>query len=262
MKESNERLTIGRVDEASLDLFAGAPIEDRGLVAEELIPFVEWSCLRASWHTLHRIVAVGPLLGLATSLQSGQTFWAPNSSHGLGFIRVRRQHADVDNPAWLAFCRRFESAAISSGLQVRTAKQLTGAMGELEDNIHWHSERPQSGFVAFMARKGLFEFVVLDRGIGVLASLKRAPEFAEISDDGVALELAVAEGNSRFGRESRRGYGFSDLFLGVAQQRALLRFRSGDHVLELDGSEALNPTARRRQLARTQGFMIAVRCLI
>jgi hypothetical protein len=84
-----------------------------------------------------------------------------------------------------------------------------------------------TGFVAFRAIPEAFEFVVADRDIGILNSLKTAAEYAHLTDHGHALRLALSEGCSRHGTAAGRGMGFRPLFIGLANLHAGLRFRSG-----------------------------------
>jgi len=255
-------LTLDRLDSISLDLLGGREPDTRDLVAAELIPFMEWAWLRAAGHRLNAPEVASPLIQLRTALRTDIEVWPSDQSKAAaGFIRVRRKHLDVDYTNWIWFCRRFEAAMLTAGFGASLAKQITGAMGELEDNIHWHSEQARSGLLAFLATDAFFEFVVLDRGIGVLASLRHAEEFHNLRDDGAALEVAVGEGQSRFGEGSGRGYGFQDLFLGLANNQSHIRFRSGDHLLQLDGASSGKMKAKRSQRARANGFMIGVRCL-
>jgi hypothetical protein len=255
------RLSLERLDTVSLGLLGGHLPEQPDLIAAELLPFMEWSWLRAAGHALEGLDVARALVPLRTALRTQAELWVNEPSSSAGFIRVRRHHLDLDYANWIGFCRRFESGMRMANFSATLAKQITGALGELEDNIHWHSQAPRSGLLAFLATDHLFEFVVLDQGIGVLASLQQAEDFLYLRDDGAALEAAVAEGNSRFGRSSGRGYGFRDLFLGLANNRAHIRFRSGDHLLELDGTTGGDMSAKRAQRARGKGFMIGVRCI-
>jgi hypothetical protein len=77
---------------------------------------------------------------------------------------------------------------------------------------------------------------------------------------GQALGLAVQAGKSRYGSSSGHGMGFNRLLLGLADQHALLRFRSGDSLLELDGTGQGAMSSRVAQRAFGAGFLIAVRC--
>ena len=253
-------LNFERLDQLSVERFAG--LDERqpaNLLAVELGPYFEWLWLRRAGHRLGRVMVSSTLERLRHPLVRGLSVWTGSSPPISGFIRVRRHQAAFDDVAWISFRRAFERAALSSGLSTQHAKQLTGALGELEDNIHEHSEAASTGIVAYYSRPGTFEFVVLDRGIGVLSSLRRCQEYAAVVDHGHALEIALANGNSRYGKQSGRGYGFQDLYLGIANSRARLRFRSGDHLYELDGTVLGLPRARLAQRASGNGFLIAVR---
>jgi len=260
--DSHVKLTLDRLDSISLDLLGGRQPDTQDLIATELIPFMEWTWLRAAGHRLAAPDVASSLFRLRAALRTNAEVWGSEMPGTAGFIRVRRKHVDLDYTNWIWFRRRFEAAMETGGFSVALAKQITGAMGELEDNIHWHSELARSGLLAFLANDKCFEFVVLDRGIGVLASLRHAEEFHSLGDDGAALEIAVSEGQSRFGEGSRRGYGFHDLFLGLANNKSHIRFRSGDHLLQLDGASGGKMTAKRAQRARGRGFLIGVRCTL
>jgi hypothetical protein len=120
-------------------------------------------------------------------------------------------------------------------LSKRLAEQVAGAVGELEDNVHEHSDAIGSGLVAFQSTSGCLEIVVLDRGVGVLASLRRSADYQHLESYEAALSAAVKAGATRYGRDTGRGTGFNRLFSGLADANSLLRFRSGDAVLELNG---------------------------
>jgi hypothetical protein len=130
----------------------------------------------------------------------------------------------------------------------------------LESNIHEHSGHAASGILAFQSRSSLFEFVVADSGVGVLATLRENEEFIELTDHGLAMHAALQENVSRYGRASGHGNGFRDLFLGLAHLNADLRFRSGDHALLVSGPQPELKTARLAQKTAFQGFLAAVRC--
>ena len=116
------------------------------------------------------------------------------------------------------------------------AGQLVAAMRELHDNIGEHAQAPQTGIVAFRAETGVFEFVVSDRGVGVLNSLRMCMEHAGLRDEGMAIQAALRDGVSRHGSHGRRGYGFRPIFIGLVNLYGELRFRSGDHAVTMDGT--------------------------
>ncbi|QEX15870.1 hypothetical protein FRZ44_11580 [Hypericibacter terrae] len=158
------------------------------------------------------------------------------------------------------FLMAARAAAEAAGLAKPIAQSLAAALRELESNIHEHSARAASGILAFQARPPLFEFVVADSGVGVLATLRDDKEFANLTDHGLAMRAALQDNVSRYGRGSGRGNGFRDLFLGLAHLNADLRFRSGDHALLISGPQAELKTARLSQKAQFQGFLAAARC--
>lgn len=260
MSEASPHLDFDRLDEISVARFAGLESVTGSFVTEELGPFLEWQWLEAAGYTLGDLTHSQRTLRLSNAIKSGTHFWIDSEPPGCGFIRVRRAHTATDDVPWTRFCRSLEDSGVKAGLSRTRAKQLTGATGELEDNVHAHSEAAHTGMVAFCAHRSKFEIVVLDRGIGVLASLKQADEYSSLADYGEAIELAVAPGNSRFGSHSGRGMGFHDLFLGIANAQSRVRFRSGDHLLDLDGRGLTSPDAKLVQRALGGGFMIAIQC--
>ena len=147
-----------------------------------------------------------------------------------------------------------------SGLSKNVSGQLVAAMMELESNIQEHADAPNTGVVAFRAEAGAFEFVVADRGIGILKSLRSGGEYPDMRDEGAALRAALTEGVSRHGRDIGRGLGFRPVFLGLVDLYGELRFRSGDHAVMMDGVGPDVATARIAQKVPLQGFFASVRC--
>lgn len=167
-----------------------------------------------------------------------------------------------DDSQWHQWASHAENAAVASGLARGLVSGLMGALGELQENVYRHSCRPETGLVAYATVNGTFEFVVADAGIGVLASLRENPDFAQLADSGDALRVAVSDGASRHGRISGRGYGIGQLFRALAHDSAELRFRSGDHALRLWGdAPSLSGHYEVAQKARLDGLIITVRCM-
>jgi hypothetical protein len=162
---------------------------------------------------------------------------------------------------WDHWCLRFRLAAESSGFPKAFAGALTGAMGELQDNIPLHSENIRSGLVAFKSLPGAFEFVVSDQGIGVLASLQKNPDYQDLPHAGEALKIAASDGGSRFAKETGHGYGIGQLFRALAGVEGDIRFRSGDHAYELSGSGP-NPSGliSLGQKSHLPGLTISITC--
>lgn len=177
-----------------------------------------------------------------------------------GAFCVKERVAQPIDDQWTAFLFHAQQTAERAGLEKRVAQQLMGALGELEDNIHLHSQATGTGFVGYRAYDGEFEFVVADHGVGILESLKTCPNYQHLADAGAALAVALQEGESRFGRDARRGSGFRPLFTGLANLMGRLRFRSGDHILTIDGRHPDLAMARIQQRSPVRGFAITVSC--
>jgi hypothetical protein len=137
---------------------------------------------------------------------------------------------------------------------------MVAAIREMEDNVREHSGAVETGYVAFHSAPGTFEFVVADHGVGVLATLRGAPEYKNLTDHGEALRLTLQEGASRYGFGEGRGYGFRPLFTGLANRQAALRFRSGEASLTIDGLSPTLPKAQLAMKASLDGLFISVTC--
>ena len=252
-----ESLTAGRIDEISALSFAGQPLDGHVFTTVELGAYLEWSWLRAAGNELGTVARTEHFEEFHSRMRSGRPRWTAEAPPARGFIRVRRDHTDTEYDAWTQFRYGLQRSAVHAGFSPTWAKQIVGAVGELEDNIHWHSKDPASGLLAYWIRDAMLEMVVLDRGVGVLRSLRQCEEFANLTDHGTALELALRDGLSRYGGTSGRGWGFHELFVGLANSNARIRFRSGDHLLTLDGTTDL-PSALLRQSASGQGLLVSM----
>ena len=178
-----------------------------------------------------------------------------------GFILTNRNPKADDSPTWTGFCLAAQQAAIDSGLVKEQAKGLIGAMREIEENIHLHSDRSHDGIVGYRTTKGEFEFVVADSGIGALASLRQSPDYQDVTDAGAAIRLALTDGESRLKHQrDGHGYGFRGLFVGLANLNSDLRFRSDDHSLTINGDSPSLKAGRLDQTGRLQGFFVNVVC--
>lgn len=137
-------------------------------------------------------------------------------------------------------------------------KRITSALTEVYDNIFEHSGATETGLAAFRALPRTFEFVVADRGVGVLASLKQSPRFCDLIDHGEALQCALRPDVSRH-EEAGRGHGFDRLVEGLANLRSELRFRTGDAVFEVSGLGAGRPTSTLARRAPISGFSLTAK---
>jgi hypothetical protein len=134
-------------------------------------------------------------------------------------------------------------------------------MTEIEENIHLHSGRPDTGIVAFRGSAEEFEFVVADSGVGMLASLRTSPDYASLDDAGKALRLALQDGTSRLSHiERNHGYGFRNLFRNLASLNGELRFRSDDQAVTIEGVGPELVKSTLRQKTSMQGFAASIVC--
>ncbi len=196
------------------------------------------------------------------ALREGQESWLNPVDRRMGFIRAHRTGAEGNN-RFSAFLMDAQRAAREvTGLQGTIPGQLAAAIEELEGNIHEHSEAADSGLVSFRAAHNIFEFVAADHGVGLLRSLQNCAIYASLSDHGKALEQALRDGVSRFGPNIGRGNGFRPIFVGLANLKGVLRFRSGDHALLMDGTSPSLMTARLAQKPSIDGFLASVTILV
>jgi hypothetical protein len=233
------------------------------MVAQKLGPVVELVQLavtgllptpeRAEW------LALDGLAVLYRAMLSGRSQWVCPDGRRIGFLRPGTQ-PPKSGVRWTGFCLAAQQAASMAGFSTRTAQQLVAAIGELRSNVYENSCSPETGLIAFRAGTSSFEFVVADRGVGVLATLRTCPEYDCVADHGEALKLALTEGVSRFGSKASRGFGFRPIFVGLANIKGYLRFRSGDHALTIDGTKPSLTTARPAQKPILPGFIVSVSC--
>lgn len=209
---------------------------------------------RAGW------LALDGLAVLYQAILGGGYRWVCPDGRRIGFLRTRAQVPANDHEL-IAFSVAARQAAGMAGFPTPVAQQLAAAIGELHSNIYDHSGASKTGLVAFRAGLDEFEFVVADRGVGILNTLRTCAEFADLSDHGNALMLALADGVSRRGSDKGYGNGFRPIFGGLANIKGYLRFRSGDHALILDGTKPSLTTAKPAQKAMLSGFVVSITCM-
>lgn len=197
-----------------------------------------------------------------TPKHSAQGSHIEKTNAHVGFVVTIRDPRASEQVKWTAFCRKAQKAGELS-LPKSVAQALVGAMREIEDNVHIHSKRSHDGIVGYRGTPEEFEFAIMDSGIGVLESLRRSPDYQDLTDSGTALKIALEDGQSRLCyQDSARGYGFHGLFVGMANLNGELRCRSGNHALTIEGVSPSLVTARLSQKIRIPGFLVNVVCRI
>ena len=231
-------------------------------VPKQIGPLLELLHLKAGGRMprLSNWLSLNTLAPFVSALESARECWFTPANQQLGFIRAKRRgpEGDIRLTSFLMTAKR--AGRESAGLSTAVAGQLVAAMQELENNVHEHAEAAETGVLAYRAEPGEFEFVAADRGIGILASLRRYAGYAALPDAGKALEAALTDGVSRHGRDSNRGHGFRPIFTGLTDLSGELRFRSGDHAITMDGTSPTLAKSRIAQKAPIDGFFASVRC--
>ncbi len=193
---------------------------------------------------------------LLRAMATGKKWFSASSMQGfVTMSEILAQYCD-----WTDFAMRGRKAAVAAGFAPDMAGQLFGAIGELRGNIEEHSEHAGTGYIAYDATPGHFEFVVADSGIGALKSLRTHPHYIFVTDAGTALNLALTEGVSRHYDDKGRGKGFRPIFIGLANASEHVRFCSGDHTREFKRTPERRVIAETRQKAALPGFFCSVRC--
>ena len=176
----------------------------------------------------------------------------------IGFVPARRVPHQGSDFHWDAFTVAMHKAMLAAGFQSLFSRGLVGAMDEMQNNIHDHSSAVDTGVIAYRVSPDRVEWVVADRGIGILTGLQSGA-FPSITDSGEALKIALTDGRSRLGTKGR-GFGFRELFKALTARQGALRFRSDDQLLSITGLSPALSRARLQQRAHVSGFSVTVVC--
>ena len=243
------RLDMGRATVAFAPVEIGPALELRQFLATTGLPAFGAN----PW------IASGSLSAMIRALDEGREEWTSPEGGRHGFIRTTWDR-DRDEETWMRFSLPMRRAANAIGFPPPRCRWFDAAIVEMWNNVYDHSEAANSGVVAYQASPGSFLFVVADVGDGVLKSLRRAAEYAQLKGHGEALRTALTEGASRFGVGSGHGFGFRQMFLSLRELNVSLRFRSGDHALTLDGDNPTPTEAKLFEKAMFGGFFVSAIC--
>jgi hypothetical protein len=267
MDELGTTLTFSALDEIARATVRGRIRPDavlKDMEAERLGPLIELFIMGKSGllpaGSVHMCSQVAALVEELSDGHGRGTF-LNREERNVGFIVTNRDANDAnDSMRWTNF--RYKAlAAAKRWMPEKIAQGLIGAMSELEENIHLHSGCARQGIVAFRGTDQEFEFIVGDGGMGILASLRTSPEYAELTDSGRALELALSEGVSRLNyMEPGRGLGFRNLFRNLANINGELRFRSDDQAVTAISAGPEVVKRETRQKPPLQGFVSSIVC--
>lgn len=214
--------------------------------------------------TLRQLLQAHPLLATASKGLAGEgadvadVFGAPDHE-----VRpAPRDGHEMSGLGWTEHRDRFGRALRQTAcIDGSIARAITAAYAEMVDNVISHSAPPGEptppSVVGFLVAETHFEFAVADLGRGVRASLHDKEAHRELRSHEAALRAAVQQGATR--RAYAAGNGFKDLHLALADLRGLLRFRTGDVALTLDGRGA-DRHAVVSASPDMVGFQLAVSC--
>lgn len=198
---------------------------------------------------------------LRAALGSGRPFGGTYRDIAGAFPLGAENPVVAQQSGWDQWTAHADNAARAQGLNSHLVAGMMGALIEMQDNVYEHSGAPATGLVAYAVTPSSFEFVVADRGTGVLATLRQNQRYADITDAGAALSEAIKDGVSRFPDEEGRGTGFNQLFTALVGHNAELRFRSGDHALTMRPTcDALHGQIILAKVAPLDGLAVSVIC--
>lgn len=223
-------------------------------------------------------LAVGPLVELLTfrrrSLDSktvlkirasgsgiqraiGTTSSASTLKYGvdgaIGVLRIRPGFSRDDDLPLQTFLLDVRKRLGAAGVPQTSAQALTGAAGELVDNLDQHAGPEWEALAIYEISSDGFWFSVGDSGQGVLATYKSR---ADVQSTGQALVAAVIEHRSSTG-DPARGLGFRKVLDALRSMDAMLRVRSGDASLECEGFGGSGRWVVREQVPLS-GFVVSV----
>lgn len=146
-----------------------------------------------------------------------------------------------------------------TGMGKDALRRIVMTFVEMFDNLYLHSEAVATGVGVFQVRPGSFEFAVSDAGVGVLASLRRA--YPALMTHSEALTEAIKPNITRFiGEEAKaHGHGFDQIIEGMANANSVMRLRSGDAALQIDGVNGRSEPPHVTVRPPIKGFCISAK---
>lgn len=200
-----------------------------------------------------KLLGNGTHLSVALTGMPADTAWAYRTSGEVGALRVQAGHpSNDDDIVQQQFLMDIRKRLELAGVPKSSCQALTGAAGELIDNIGEHAGPQCEALAAFEISAGSFWLTIGDSGGGVLATYRAMPEIQSARH---ALEAAVVEHRSSTG-DPTRGLGFRQVLKALRSMDAALRVRSGDASLEIEGVGGTGNWVSREQ-QHLQGFVVS-----
>lgn len=213
---------------------------------------------------VHTLASRAPALRVALEVLHGGVANAPaHWDRPVWEVRLLSDAHEWLTGAGTDFEQRFSRSLVArGGLDQRAARQFSKALGEMTSNVIEHSGSgdgaPARALVAYQVDPNWLCFSVGDVGRGVLSSLRSNPAYAHLTTSREALNAAVRQQATRK-TDQTEGRGFITIHRALASRNGLLRFRSGDATLSLDGSRTL-PTWGETASAPMAGLQTTVVC--
>lgn len=162
--------------------------------------------------------------------------------------------------SWGVFEIRFNRSARRVGFSASVADGLQAALHAMAENAVIHSESTTDILVGYQVTPEAALFTVADVGIGILASLRTHPAYQHFQVHLEAIRAALRVGVSRFG-PGQGGFGFSDVFKSLAADSGVVRFRSGEGCVTMDGTDLDADTKGNETFPPAlPGFQVTVCC--
>jgi hypothetical protein len=170
----------------------------------ELGPLVElWIFRRRSLPEGANLKLRGAGVALSEALKGmpSGSVWAYRKAKGCSVLRVKAgAPSDEDDLVQQQFLLDIRKELERHGAGTSAAQALTGAAGELIDNVGEHAGSDCEALAAFQISSGSMWLSVGDSGKGVLATYNTTPEISSAQD---ALSAAVLQHRSSTGDPAR-----------------------------------------------------------
>lgn len=234
-----------------------------------LTGLVEYGCLR--WHLrgLPMLPAsamqsrIGTAIVDALSPEAQQAIKRGHSDEDYAprvaeFVVMSAQASDLLSERAKFLCIRFARSAQHAGFQHSVSHCLQAGLQEMMDNAVRHSKSTARIVAGYHISTNTAEFVVVDVGQGVLASLRQSEKYAHLRLHAEAINLALHDGVTS--DPDHGGRGFNDIFKALTFQWGLLRFRSGEACVTVDGRGANADSGIISFPPFMPGFQVSVKC--
>ncbi|MFL5329181.1 MAG: hypothetical protein ACJ8C4_09710 [Gemmataceae bacterium] len=175
------------------------------------------------------------------------------------FFVLEGNDSPTTNDDWLEYLVRFRQSIKCVGFDLDKAKGIAAALGEMADNATIHANSPAGVLVGYQVSEGVTVCSVADVGIGVLQSLTSTDAYRHLRTHKEAIRLALHTGVSRFG-PGNGGTGFYSVFKALAAMRGTLRFRSGEGVVMMDGTDFDADKGEEGYVIFRPGFQLTICC--